>query len=190
MSVIAVVIGSATSPGRLHRAAAEAIAWANAGGSIAIEVIDLSSAPLDVADGRPDGGYSERTAQAVASIGASDGVVVFSPTYRASIPGALKNLLDLTPVSALSAKPVGIVAMGGSDHHYLGVDRHLRDILAFFGAVVAPTSVYLTGRDFEAGEPRPDAADAVHELFRTIVTLAERLGGTDLGPPPLAAKAW
>lgn len=44
------------------------------------------------------------TQQAVASVGDADGVVIFSPTYRTSIPGVLKNLLDLTPVASLAER--------------------------------------------------------------------------------------
>ena len=71
-----------------------------------------------------------------------------APVYRASYPGVLKNLLDQTPPEGLQNKPVGIVAMGGSPHHFLGVDWQLREVLTWFGALVAPTSVYLTGNDF------------------------------------------
>ena len=56
----------------------------------------------------------------------ADAVLMASPVYRGSYTGALKNLLDLTPVDALRNKPVGIVAMGATLHHYLGVDGQLR----------------------------------------------------------------
>ena len=38
--------------------------------------------------------------------------------------------------------------MGATQHHFLGVDWHLRDVLAWFGALVVPTSVYLVSADF------------------------------------------
>jgi hypothetical protein len=59
----------------------------------------------------------------------------------------------------LQNKPVG-VAMGGSPHHYLAVDTQLRQVLAWFGALVAPTSVYITGGDFRDGRLASDAARA------------------------------
>ncbi len=71
-----------------------------------------------------------------------------TPIYRGSLTGALKNALDLTPIPALRDTPVALVAMGGSHHHYLGAERHLRDVLSFFGALVLPTAVYLSWRDF------------------------------------------
>ena len=83
-----------------------------------------------------------------------------SPVYRGSYTGALKNLLDLTPVDALRNKPVGIVAMGATLHHYLGVDGQLRAVLAWFGALVLPTSVYLESSHFKDGQLADSAARA------------------------------
>jgi FMN reductase len=101
----------------------------------------------------------------------------------------LKNLLDIAPVEALQGKPVGIVAMGGSPHHYLAVDTQLRQVLAWFGALLAPTSVYLTGSDFRDGQLASEAArNDMAALTETLVTLGRRLDSTSLGPPPLAAR--
>ena len=112
-----------------------------------------------------------------------------SPVYRASFPGVLKNALDLLPVEALRDKPVGIVAMGASDHHYLGVDSHLRSVLAWFGAIALPTSVYLKGADFAAdGSPSSQAVEMLATLARSLIELAERVRGVSFGPPPLAAR--
>jgi len=85
--------------------------------------------------------------------------------------------------------------MGGSDHHFLGADRHLRDVLAFFGALVTPVSVYLTGADFTTSSPEGDvvpserAAAALDELIAGAASLAARTReDTLLGPSPLAAR--
>jgi FMN reductase len=105
--------------------------------------------------------------------------------------GALKNALDHLPVNALAGKPVGVVTMGASNHHYLGADRHVRDVLAWFGAVVAPTSVYATSGDFQDGIPGERINHELDELLGSVVTLAEALArtGRRLGPTPLAARA-
>ena len=101
----------------------------------------------------------------------------------------LKNLLDITPVEALQNKPVGIVAMGGSPHHYLAVDTQLRAVLAWFGALVTPTGVYLTGADFKEGQLASEAArNDLAALTADADHAGERLDPASLGPPPLAAK--
>ncbi len=115
-------------------------------------------------------------------------MLIAAPVYRASYPGVLKNLLDIAPVAALQSKPVGIVAMGGSPHHYLAVDVQLRAVLAWFGALVAPTGVYLTGGDFKDGKLASEGA--LKDMASLIETLA-KLRGLDpssLGPIPLAAR--
>jgi FMN reductase len=71
--------------------------------------------------------------------------------------------------------------------HFLGADRHLRDILTFFGALVTPTSAYLTARDFADGLPSDDALTRLDQLIDTALLLAARAGDTDFGPPPLGA---
>lgn len=103
--------------------------------------------------------------------------------------GALKNLLDLTPVEALRGKPVLIVAMGATDHHSLGVERHLRDVLSFFGALPVPVDVYLTSADFKDGEPGEDASRRLDQGIEGLLTLTRPTGGLgEFGPDPLITR--
>ena len=184
------LVGAATPPGRLAAAitaAAEAVR--GDAGDIDVDVMNLAETAIDTCDGRPLAGYGAETRGAVDRIAAAAAVLIAAPVYRASFPGVLKNLLDIVPVEALRGKPVGIVAMGGSAHHYLAVDTQLRQVLGWFGALVAPTSVYLTGADFLDGALTSEAArkDLV-ELTGALVMLLRRLDPTLLGPTPLAAK--
>jgi FMN reductase len=184
-SSLAIILGSATPPGRLHRAVTTAVArvgdrrpgWQTT-------TFDLAELAIPFADGRPP---TDDTARVVDALNAADAVLLATPVYRGSLTGALKNLLDHVPVPALRDTPVGIVAMGASDHHFLGVERHLRDILAFFGALSAPTAAYLNARDFADGRPTDDALVRLDALIDTVALLADRLGGEPLGPPPLGA---
>jgi len=156
---------------------------------INVDVMNLPETPIDTCDGRPLDGYGAETRQAVGRIAAAAAVLIAAPVYRASFAGVLKNLLDIVPVEALQGKPVGIVAMGGSTHHYLAVDAQLRQVLGWFGALVAPTGVYLTGADFHDGALTSESArkDLV-ALADTLLMLLRRLDPALLGPPPLAAK--
>ena len=187
---LAIVIGAATPPGRLSRAAAALADAARAERpDLRVAVIDLAATPVEICDGRPEDAYGDATRAAIRAVREASAVAIASPVYRASYPGVLKNLVDLLPVEALAGKPVGILAMGATAHHYLGVDTQLRAVLAWFGALVAPTSVYLTSHDFESGELTAAAAvEDVRALARTLVALAERVAGTTLGPAPLAAR--
>jgi len=184
------IVGAATPPGRLAAAIAMAAeAAGTGGGDVAVDILNLAETPIEICDGRPLDAYGAATQQAVARIAAARAVLIGAPVYRASFPGVLKNLLDITPVEALQNKPVGIVAMGGSPHHFLAVDSQLRQVLAWFGALVAPTSVYLTGGDFRDGQLTAEPArNDLAALTRTLITLLQRLDPSSLGPLPLAAK--
>ncbi|MBS1676243.1 MAG: NAD(P)H-dependent oxidoreductase [Actinobacteria bacterium] len=184
-----VVLGSTTPPGRMHRAVEGAIERA-AGRGTSADLLDLGTLRLGFADGTPPEDLDDDTAATIAAVAAARAVILATPVYRGSLSGSLKNLLDLTPVPALQGKVVGLVAMGASDHHFLGVERHLRDVLAFFGAVVMPVAVYLTGGDFDDGVPGERAAAALDELFATTAATAVALAGGAAGfePAPLAAR--
>jgi len=182
-----IVLGSVTAAGRLQRALAEAVARSGAEDWIEAELIDLADYRLDFV-GRPGEAGDDRE-QLVEAIGDADAVVFATPVYRGSMSGALKNLFDLLPVEALESKPVGIVAMGASAHHFLGAERHLRDVLSFFGALQAPVAVYLTNADFEEGIPTERAEAALGELFAGVGSIAMALPSAwQLGPQPLAAR--
>src|SRR6476469_6827707 len=182
------LVGAATPPGRLAAAIAAAAEMAQSA-DVAVDVLNLAETPIDICDGRPLDSYGEATRGAVARIAMAGAVLIGAPVYRASYPGILKNLLDVTPVEALQNKPVGIVAMGGSPHHYLGVDTQLRQVLGWFGALVAPTSVYLTSGDFRDGQLASEIARGdLTALSETLITLSRRVDPASLGPLPLAAK--
>jgi len=181
------IVGAATPPGRLAAAIAMAGEAARTSGA-AVDILNLAETSVEMCDGRALAAYGGATQEAVGRIAAAGAVLIGAPVYRASFPGVLKNLLDITPVEALQNKPVGIVAMGGSPHHYLAVDGQLRQVLAWFGALVAPTSVYLTGGDFRDGQLGAEAArNDLAALTQTLITLA-LLDRPSLGPLPLAAK--
>jgi FMN reductase len=190
VSRLLMLIGAATPPGRLAAAiTAAADAVRGQAGSVEVDIMNLADTPIDICNGRPLDAYGAETRRAVDRIAAAAAVLIAAPVYRASFPGVLKNLLDIAPVRALQGKPVGIVAMGGSAHHYLAVDTQLRQVLGWFGALVAPTAVYLTGADFRDGQMTSETArNDLIVLTETLLLLLRRLDPASLGPTPLAAK--
>lgn len=131
MTALVGILGSVTPPGRLHRALSTGLdATRMAFPRWETELIDLAEHRLSFADGRTLDQLDEDTAGVVRRIIAADAVILATPVYRASFTGALKNLLDLTPLDGLAGKPCGIMAMGATAHHYLGADWQLRNVLA------------------------------------------------------------
>lgn len=186
MAKLVSILGSVTPPGRLRAALSSTLEVEGVEG----ELIDLADCRIAFADGRPPAALGDDTANVVARVGAAELVILASPVYRGTFTGALKNLLDHLPVEALAGKPVGIVAMGATQHHHLGVDWHLRNVLAWFGALVAPTSVYLASSDFQDGAPSKEALRDLASLTRALLMLSKiaPTPGDSLGPRPLAAK--
>jgi FMN reductase len=191
MSKLIAVLGSVTPPGRLLKALnAMMIAAKVVEPELGIDLVNLADMHIAFADGRAPDSYGDDTALVVKRIVAADIVVLASPVYRASFTGALKNLLDHLPVEALMGKPCGIVAMGATAHHYLGVEWHLRDVLTWFGAIVAPTSVYLSSADFIDGNLVDSASADLAALADALIKLRTiaPVSGKPLGPLPLSAR--
>jgi FMN reductase len=185
------ILGSVTPPGRLLNATRAMLEDARASHQgLEVELINLADKKIAFADGRPAEQLGDDTASILASVRAAQGIVIASPVYRGSFTGALKNLLDHLPVEALAGKPVGIVAMGATQHHFLGVDWHLRDVLAWFGALVVPTSVYLASNDFVDGQLGESAKNDLKSLADAVIKLTEVAppAGSFLGPKPLASR--
>ena len=187
MTRLVAVVGAVTAPGRLNAAIQYTVEQASARPDVSATLLNLGDYRISFADGRPPDRFPDDTARVVAALAEADAVLIASPVYRGSFTGALKNLLDLAPVEALRSKPIGIVAMGATLHHYLGVDWHLRAVLAWFGALVAPTSVYLESAHFQDGKlVDPGARAALGQLVTTLLAMAA-YSREALGPPPLAS---
>jgi FMN reductase len=188
MTNIVGILGSVTPPGRSLKALQFAMSAArNLEPDLEASALNLGDFRISFADGRVPEQFGDDTAAVVGRIAHAQAVIFVSPVYRGSFSGVLKNLLDNVPVEALRYKPCGIVAIGATYHHYLGVDWHLRDVLAWFGAIVAPTSVYLSFTDFESGEVSRQAREDLTALVTTVLRL-RAIAGTGLGPEPLAAR--
>jgi len=144
---------------------------------------------LDWADGRAADDLPPDTTHVLGQIGSAEAITIFSPVYRAGIPGVLKNLFDVMPLEALEGKPLGIVAMGATAHHYLAVDGDLRRVAAWFGATTLPTSVYLSAASFQAGVLTEPALQDIRYYVDMTAGFVERLAGFRPGLRPLAAAS-
>lgn len=188
MRKLVAILGSVTPPGRLL----SALKWTlqACGPELETDLINLADCRVAFAGGQPLEQLQDDTASIVARVREADAVILASPVYRGSFTGSLKNLLDHMPVEGLAGKPVGIVAMGATNHHYLGVDWHLRDVLAWFGALVVPTSVYLASSDFVEGNLSEDAKRDLSSLVQALFKLREisPRSGEYFGPRPLASR--
>ena len=123
--------------------------------SVETEVLELRDFALDFCDGRSPDSYSSDTRRALSLVEEADAYLVATPVYRATYTGALKNFFDLVPNDPngrdpLRGKVVGLLATGGSDHHYLVLEHQLRPLFAFFGAYTPSRAIYVSAKDFDA----------------------------------------
>ncbi len=148
------------------------------------EVLELRDFNLQFCDGRAPEQYNADTKAALALVGEADAYLVATPIYRASYTGALKNLFDLVPNDPqgndpLRGKAVGLLATGGSDHHYLVLEHQLRPLFGFFGAQTVGRAVYATPKDFNAAKQvEGKLVDELERLGEEVVILAKFLRDT------------
>lgn len=149
--------GSLTPPpSRTHVVLDAALAGARAyDPGVETEVLELRDFALEFCDGRAPDAYNSDTRRALALLEEADAYLVASPIYRASYTGALKNFFDLVPNDPhghdpLRGKVVGLLATGGSDHHYLVLEHQLRPLFGFFGAHTLTRTIYASPKDFDA----------------------------------------
>ncbi len=123
---------------------------------VSFETVDLSETTLAFSDGRDFREYDEITKNVVQKILDADALVLASPIYNASIPGALKNVLDLLPIDSIKDKVVGIIVTAGSDKHYLVAQYHLMPVLDYMKASVLTKYVFIEENSFINGQLEDD----------------------------------
>ena len=123
---------------------------------VVFETVDLSETTLAFSDGRDFRDYDEVTKNVVQKILDADALVLATPIYNASIPGALKNVLDLLPIDSIKDKVVGIIVTAGSDKHYLVTQYHLMPVLDYMKASVLTKYVFIEENSFINGQLEDD----------------------------------
>lgn len=125
---------------------------------VTTSVVTFAGRVFPAADGTRAEQQTGDAREVLSAIDAADAVVFGMPIYRGSLPGSLKNMLDLVPrgqydgsAESLRAKPVAIVATGASDHHFLAIDDLAAILRGFFAAYVLPPGVYAAPADFDDG---------------------------------------
>lgn len=135
------------------KAALEAMRFSE---DVEYEIIDLSQTKLMFADGRDFREYDEITRNVVQKVLDADALVIGTPIFNASIPGALKNLLDLLPINSIKDKTVGAIVTAGSNKHYLVAQYHLFPILEYMKASTIARYVFITDQAYEKSELKDD----------------------------------
>ncbi len=144
-----------------------------------LEIAEIGDLPIYNWDDEQEHGYPDSVKRFRDEIEAADALLIATPEYNYSIPGALKNALDWAsrggPDSPLNEKPAAIMGAAGR----LGSVRaqmHLRTILQHNDLrVVQKPEVMIAVRDaFTDGELTNERyLDQVRRLVAALVDLTE-----------------
>ncbi len=156
MSDLLGIVGSVSTPSKTRAAIEISLQAAEKEFDVNTEVIHLAEYDLDIADGRKLDEYTGDTAEALDLIINSSAFLIGTPVYRGSYSGVLKNLLDLIPrgqwqsdEAPLEDRPLGLIATGATDHHYLSISHELEPIASFFGSHQVGSGVYVNSSQFD-----------------------------------------
>lgn len=167
---IAIVVGSLRKDSFSGKIAKTMIGLAQ--GKLDMEVVEIRDLPMynqdDDTDTPPQAFTVFRDA-----IRAADGVLFITPEYNRSVPGALKNAIDVGSrpygKAAWANKPCAIVSQSPGALGGFGANHHLRQMLPFLNMPAMPApEAYLGGiaTKFE-GEELTD--DGLRDFLQTFV---------------------
>jgi chromate reductase len=108
-------------------------------------------------------------------IKASDGVVFVAPEYNRSIPGVLKNAIDIASrpygQSSFNGRPVGIIANSPGPLGGVSAAKHLQQILpGISGPIMQQPEAYLNGVGDAFNEAGELIKDSLRDVLKAYVT--------------------
>lgn len=113
-----------------------------------ITVIDLRELASEITAALVSQLTGPKLAQAIAALGAADGIIVSTPVYAAGASGLLTSFFQVLDNDLIIAKPVIAAATAGTARHALVVDEQLRSLFAYLRALTVPTSVFAAPEDW------------------------------------------
>jgi chromate reductase len=165
---IAVIVGSLRKDS-LNRKVAKTMMLL-AGPKLDMEFVEIGLLPLynEDDDASPPAVYTEFRER----IKRYDGVLFVSPEYNRSVPGALKNAIDVgsRPYghSAWSGKPAGVVTVSPGAIGGFGANHHIRQMLVFLNMPAMPQpEAYIggVGKQFDGDNLTNDSTRGFLQTF-------------------------
>ena len=194
MSDLLGIVGSPSNPSKTRAAVEVALQAAADEFGIETDIIHLAEYDLETADGRKVGEFSGDTARAQDLVIKSKAFLIGTPVYRGSYSGPLKNLFDLiprgtwqSPEAPFENRPVGLIATGATDHHFLSISQELGPIVSFFGSYQVGGGVYLNSSQYEDSKiVDEDVIQRLETLGKATIELSNAVDESDylssLGP--------
>jgi FMN reductase len=142
---VTVVVGNPKPRSRTYQAA-QLVAEQLTGSppDLVVDLVDLGAALLDWSD--------PAVTETVATVQASDLVVVASPTYKATYTGLLKLFLDRFGAGSLAGVIAIPLMLGGDWRHSLAPEVFLKPVLAELGASTPTRGLFLLDSEWAESE--------------------------------------
>jgi chromate reductase, NAD(P)H dehydrogenase (quinone) len=139
------VISGTNRPGSRTRQVAEHVLQLLKKNTPDVELIDLATLPYDEMSNAAYGKTLPSTVQkAIDKIDSSDGLLVVTPEYNGSMPGALKYFIDhWSYPKSFEYRPVAFVGLGFRWGGLRPVE-HLQQVFNYRNAYIFPERVFLT----------------------------------------------
>ena len=176
---VAVLVGSLRKES-LNRKLAKALC-SMAPDSLKLEIVEIADLPLFNQDRETE--PSPAAAAFKRRIQQADAVLFVTPEYNRSVPGALKNAIDVASrpygKSAWDRKPCGVVSASPGAIGGFGANQHLRQMLVFLNMpALQQPEAYIGGADklFDAqGKLTSDSTRAfLHKYLDAFAAWIER----------------
>lgn len=134
-----------------------------------ISFLDLSTYQLPFSDGRLYLDYKGDALHVTTSLMEAQIIFIVHPIFQASIPAALKNVLELLPMDGLKDKIIGIVSVAGIDMHYLVAQHSLKPVLEYMKGEVIHPYVFVKDTYIQEGKI---IDETIEERLTTLVDIA------------------
>lgn len=168
---IAVYVGSLRQESYNRKTANALIALAPE--SLQLELMDIGKLPLYNED--LDGSPPEEWVIFRKKLKDCDGVLFLTPEYNRSMPGVLKNALDVGSrpygASAWDGKPAAVISVSPSAIGAFGANHHLRQSLTYLNVpTMAQPEAYIGGANELFGADGQLTQDGTKKFLREFMT--------------------
>ena len=147
-----------------------------------VEVIELRTHAVDLANQMLTGFPSPPLQSSLDAVVAADGVIAVSPIFSGSYNGLFKSFWDAVDRDGFRAKPVLVAATGGTPRHSLAIEHAIRPLFAYLRAATVPTAVYAATEDWGQRSVATDGS-----LVERIERAATELAAAMVARPPTAS---
>lgn len=172
---VAIVVGSLRK-GSFNRKLALALA-AMAPPALSLKIVEIGQLPLynQDLDEQPPAAWVEFKQQ----IAQSDAVLFITPEYNRSVPGPLKNAIDVGSrpygKSAWAGKPGAVISVSPGAIGGFGANHHLRQSLVFLNVpAMAQPEAYIGGADKLFAEDGSISNPATREFMTKYLAAFEQ----------------